>query len=129
MNIFSVKGFLQFLGVVLIVMGTFGFIGILGPTASRSIFGTVWVFDNSESIAVTLLGVISIFATFLFPPMQQRYLVILIGIGTVLLGLYTFVNTTLLGAVFEIPADTIFLLAIGVWALYTVYGNAIGRAH
>lgn len=128
MNIFNVKGFLQLCGVVLIILGIFGFIGILGSTSARSIFDTVWYFDNTESILYVLIGVIAILATFLFPPMLQRYLVILAGVVAVLGGLYSFVNQDLFGMTLQVPADSVFLLVLGAWALYAVYGNAIGKA-
>lgn len=127
MNIFNPRGFLQLGGALLIVIGTFGFIGILGPTPARSIFGSVWYFENTENVVYTLIGVVAIIATFIFPPMLQRYIVLALGVAGLIAGLYGFVNPNLFGVNLETPADSIFLLLVGSWALYAVYGNVVGR--
>lgn len=124
MNIFTPKGFLQVGGIILVVIGILGYIGVIGPTADRSLFGSFWWFDNPENVAHALLGVAGLFAAFLFPPMWQRYLVMLLGIVGVLVGLYNFMgnNTMLLGANLESPADLVLHLVVGAWALYAVFG-------
>ncbi len=123
MNIFSVKGFLKISGAILLLFGILGFAGIIGPTPAQSIFGSSWWFDTRENIADSVVGVASLMIAFIFPPVWQRYIVILIGIVAILVGLYNFVSPTLLGATFQTPEDLVFHLIIGAWALYTVFGN------
>lgn len=123
MNIFSPKGFLQVGGAVLVLLGVLGFVGVIGPTPSQSIFGSFWWFDNPENVAHTVLGVAGLVAAFVFPAVWQRYLVILLGVVAVLVGLYNFVSPTLLGANLESPADLVLHLVVGAWALYAVFGS------
>lgn len=123
MNIFSPKGFLQVGGAVLVLLGVLGFVGVIGPTPSQSIFGSFWWFDNPENVAHTVLGVAGLVAAFVFPAVWQRYLVILLGVIAVLVGLYNFVSPTLLGANLESPADLVLHLVVGAWALYAVFGS------
>ncbi len=130
MNIFSPKGFLQIAGLLFFILAILSVVGVLGLTPDRSVFGTFWWFDFKEAVLLGLLGIISFFQQFLFPAMWQRYFVVLVGILSVLAGVYNFMgnNVKLFGMNLESPADLVFLLLIGAWALYAVYGNAIGRS-
>lgn len=130
MNIFSPKGFLQIAGLLFFIIALLSVIGVLGFTPDRSIFGTFWWFDFKETAILGFLGLISLFFQFLFPPMWQRYLVAAIGITSVIAGIYNFMgnNVKLFGINLESPTDLVFLLLIGAWALYSVYGNAIGKS-
>ena len=123
MNLFSPKGFLQVGGLVLLLVGILGFIGVIGPTSDKSLFGSFWWFDNAENIAHLVLGIAGLVAAYAFPTMLQRYLVMLLGVVGVAVGLYNVVNTQLLGANLENPADLILHLVVGVWALYAVFGG------
>ena len=123
MNLFSPKGFLQVGGFVLLLVGILGFIGVIGPTSDKSLFGTFWWFDNAENIAHLVLGIAGLVAAYIFPAMLQRYLVMLLGVVGVAVGLYNVVNTQLLGANLESPADLILHLVVGVWALYAVFAG------
>ncbi len=131
MNIFSPKGFLQIAGILFFILAILTVVGVLGPTPDRSIFGTFWWFDFKETALLGLLGIVSLFVQFLFPAMWQRYFVVLVGILSVIAGIYNFMgnNIKLFGMNLESPADLIFLLLVGAWALYAVYGNAIGRSN
>lgn len=113
------KQFLTVGGAVLLVVGIAGFIGIIGPTPEKSLFGQFWWFDNPENLAHTVLGVVGLLAAFVFPANLQKNLVLLLGVLGVLVGLYSLVlGNMLLGANLENPADTILHLAVGAWALY-----------
>lgn len=124
MNIFSPKGFLQVGGSVLVVVGILGFIGIIGPTADKSIFGSFWWFDNAENWAHLVLGVVGLVASYVFPASLQKNLVALLGIVGVIVGVYNFGGQTLFGANLESPADLILHLVVGAWALYAAFGTA-----
>jgi hypothetical protein len=120
------KQFLLFGGVVLLLVGVLGFLGILGPTADDSIFGEMWWFDNAENWAHTVLGVVAILAAFIAPASMQRPLVMLVGGLALLVGIYNFFSTKLIGANLESPADLILHLVVGAWALYASMNKTSG---
>lgn len=116
------KQFLTVGGIVLALVGILGFIGIIGPTAEQSIFGTPWYFDNAENWAHLVLGIVAIAAAFILPMMAQRMLVMIVGAVGILVGLYSIIGAVptganLLGAQLQNPADTLLHLAVGAWAL------------
>lgn len=116
------KQFLLVGGAVLLLVGILGYVGVIGPTPEKSIFGAAWYFDNAENIAHTVLGIAGLAAAFIFPAMWQKMLVIVLGIIGVLVGLYSLIgNAMLLGANLENPADSILHLAVGAWAFLAVY--------
>ena len=113
------KQFLMIGGAVLVLVGVLGFIGVLGPTADKSIFGATWWFDNSENWAHLLLGVVGIIAAFVLPMMLRKQLVLVLGVVGLLVGVYSLlVSNAFLGANLENPADTILHLVVGGWALW-----------
>ena len=118
------KQFLQIGGAVLVLVGILGFIGIIGPTADKSIFGPTWWFDNPENWAHLILGIVGIIAAFVLPEMLQKWLVILLGIVGLFFGIYSAIwGASFLGANLENPADTILHLAVGAWALFSSMGK------
>ena len=115
--IFTPRGFLLIGGAILILVGILGFIGVIGPTASSSIFGASWWFDNAENWAHLVLGVVGMIAGFAAPASLQRPLVMILGVVGVLVAVYNVFSTTLLGANLESPADLVLHLVVGLWAL------------
>lgn len=126
MNLFTPKGFLQIGGIVLVLVGILGFVGVIGPSPDKSLFGSLWWFDNQENIAHTVLGVAGLVAAYTFPALWQRYLVMVLGIVAVLVALYnlTSTNAMILGANLESPMDLVLHAVVGAWALYAVFGGA-----
>ena len=123
------KQFLIIGGLVLIVVGILGFVGIIGPTASQSVFGSTWWFDNGENWAHLILGVVGFIAAFVLPAMAQKWLVMLLAVIGLLIGLYSlFGMTNFLGANLENPADSILHLAVGAWALFAATRKSGGAA-
>lgn len=113
------KQFLIWGGIILIVVGVLGFLGVIGPTVEKSIFGANWWFDNGENWAHLLLGVVGLIAAFVLPAMAQKGLVLILGVVGVLVGIYSLaISTNFLGANLENPLDTILHLAVGAWALW-----------
>lgn len=101
------------------LVGILGFVGVIGPTADRSIFGDAWWFDNGENWAHLVLGIVALIAAYVLPASGQKPLVMVVGIVALLFGLYSlFIGEQILGANLENPADTILHLAVGVWALW-----------
>lgn len=119
-NFFNPKKFLQVGGVVLLLVGILGFVGIIGPTPSKSIFGQTWYFDNPENWAHTVLGIAGIAASFVLTKDLQKYLVLTLGVVGLIVGVYGFlVSPIFLGANLENPADNILHLAVAAWAFYS----------
>lgn len=113
------KQFLQIGGVVLVAVGILGFVGVIGPTAEQSIFGSFWWFDNVENWAHLVLGIVAVIAAYLLPVGAQKPLVMVVGVVGVLVGLYSILGeANLFGAMLQNPADTVLHLVVGVWALW-----------
>lgn len=113
------KQFLTIGGIVLVLVAILGFVGVIGPTPDKSIFGMHWWFDNGENWAHLILGVVGLIAAFSFPANLQKYLALLLGVVGILVGLYSlFISQSFLGANLENPADSLLHLAVGAWALW-----------
>jgi len=128
-SFFNPKMFLQVGGVVLLLVGILGFVGIIGPTPAKSIFGQAWYFDNPENWAHTVLGIVGILASFVLARDLQKYLTLTLGVVGLIVGLYGFlVGPTLFGANLENPADNILHLAVSAWAFYSGMAGSKGKA-
>lgn len=123
MNIFSPKGFLRIGGFIFIFLSVLGFVGILGNSPSRSVFGSSWWLDNNENLTLFTTGIIALFVSSFFPLLWQRYMVILVGILSIVTGLYAFATPRFFWMNLQSPADMVFYLIVGFWALYSAYGN------
>lgn len=125
MNIFSPKGFLRIGGGIFILLSLLGFVGILGESPSRSVFGASWWLTNTESLTLFAAGIMALFVSSFFPPLWQRYIVVLLGILCVITGLYAFTSPDFFWMNLQ-SLDSVFYLVVGLWALYAVYGNLKG---
>ncbi|MEK7541347.1 MAG: hypothetical protein AAB533_00680 [Patescibacteria group bacterium] len=116
----TVKNFLTIGGIVLVVVGLGGMVGILGPTADSSVFGSLWWFDNGENWAHLILGVAALIVVFAVPSLGAP-VTLLVGVLGLLVGLWGFALMggvpNFYGANLENPADNILHLAVGAWAL------------
>lgn len=110
--------FLQFGGAILIIVGIVGFLGVIGPTPDDSIFGENWFFNNVENLAHFVLGIVAILASYSIGHLVQKWLVVIVGAGGILVGIYGVFTSELLGAHLENPMDTILHIGIGAWALW-----------
>ena len=71
-------------GVVLVLIAVLGYMGIIGPTASQSLFGDMWYFTDLENVAHILFGVVALAAYFLLKDaMLRKWLVALVGVVAV----------------------------------------------
>jgi hypothetical protein len=121
------KQFLQIGGAILVLVAILGYVGIIGPTPDRSLFGESWYFDNAENVAHLVLGVVALAAAFaLKNAEQQKWLVLAVGALGILVGLYGFMSEALLGANLENPADNILHLVIGAWAFWSAMKTKAG---
>ena len=112
------KQFLIYGGAILVLVGIFGFVGLIGPTADKSMFGSTWWFDNGENWAHLILGVVALLAAFTFPAKAQKPLVMLVGLLAIFFAIYNTFSTKFLGANLESPADLILHAVVGIWALW-----------
>jgi hypothetical protein len=112
------KQFLMWGGVVLLLVGILGFIGVIGPTPDKSLFGDFWWFDNGENWAHTILGIVAIIASMSLGAAAQKSLTMVVGVVALFFGLYNFFNTDFYGANLESPADLILHLVVAGWALW-----------
>lgn len=118
------KNFLLIGGIVLVLIAILGFVGVIGPTADKSIFGAGWWFDNGENWAHLIIGIIGVLGAFVFPYSIQKPVVMLLGIIGILVGLYSlFIGSDFLGANLERVADTILHLVVGLWAIMSARGK------
>lgn len=117
------KQFLLLGGLVLVLVGVLGFAGVIGPTATDSIFGETWWFDNAENWAHTVLGVVALIVGLATPMAVQQPVTVLVGVLALVVGVYNFFSMDLLGANLESPADLILHLVVGVWALWAGLGK------
>ncbi len=111
------KQFLLYGGAVLVLVGILGFVGVIGPSAAKSLFGSTWWFDNGENWAHLILGVVALVAAFTFPAGAQKPLVMLVGLLAIFFAIYNAFSTKFLGANLESPADLILHAVVGIWAL------------
>lgn len=118
------KSFLQIGGAVLLLVGILGFVGVIGLTPEKSIFGSAWWFDGGENWAHFVLGVVGLLASFVLGAGYQRLLVRILGWVGILVGLYSlFISSNFLGVNLENPLDTLLHLVVGVWALMSARGG------
>ncbi|MBI4032279.1 hypothetical protein HY374_01070 [Candidatus Berkelbacteria bacterium] len=114
------KQFLTIGGWVLLLVAILGAIGILGPTADKSIFGDAWVFTAGENWAHFILGVVALLAAMTLGAESQKMLVGLVGLIALVVGVWGFFlgsdTPNFYGANLENPLDNILHLAIAVWA-------------
>lgn len=120
------KQYLTVVGAVLVLVGVLGFVGIIGPTVSKSLFGGMWVFTPGENIAHVVLGMVALVAAFMLDARTQKMLTVVFAVVTLFFGLYGFIagpgpNNAFGLANLENPLDNILHLALGVWAAYIVW--------
>lgn len=112
------KQFLQLGGAVLVLVGIFGFVGVIGPTAEDSLFGSTWWFDNAENWAHLVLGIVALLVAFVLPESTHKPIVLLVGVIALVVGLYSVMGEKMIwGANLENPADTALHIVVGLWAL------------
>ena len=114
------KQFLIVGGAVLLLVGILGAVGVIGPTAEDSLFGSMWWFDYYENVAHTVLGIVALIAAFVLPHSAQKPLVMLVGVIALYFGLYSaFISSDFYGsAMLQQHADTVLHLAVAIWAFW-----------
>lgn len=120
------KQFLTWGGLVLVLAAVLGYLGVIGPTASQSIFGESWYFDNGENITHLVLGIVALAAVWAADAKTQKLLTQVVAVVALFFGVYGFIAGTgpmnAFGlANLENPLDNLLHLAIGAWAAYAAW--------
>jgi hypothetical protein len=123
------RGFLQWGGIVLILLGVVGFFGIFSEAA----FPTFWL-DDGENWAHFLIGIIALAALYVpflagFLAPYYKWIVVLVGLIALFFGVYGFIlplGSSALPNAFgisnlESPLDNLFHLAVAVWAFWAAF--------
>jgi len=126
---FTPRGFLQWGGIVLTLLGIVGFLGIFSETA----FPTFWL-DAGENWAHFLIGIIALAALYVpflsgFLAPYYKWIVVLVGLIGLFFGVYGFIlpagGSALPNAFgisnLESPLDNLLHLAIAVWAFWAAF--------
>lgn len=123
----SVKGFLFYGGIVLIVVGILSYLPFTN-SPETSIFGRYWWFDGTEGVVHILLGVVAIAASYALSGDLARWLVILVAATALVFavwGLFLDQSATALmnigPANLESPVDSILHLVVFLWAGYAAF--------
>ena len=118
------KQYLLYGGAILIIAGIFGFIGVLGPTASQSIFGSAWYFNMGQSWTGIIAGVTAMLLAWGVGIESRRWAAGILGILATLTGLGSLILpvsfSAILGPNPESVLTAIFYLIIGFWGLWSV---------
>jgi len=122
------KQFLGYGGAIMIVIGILGLIGVLGPTASGSIFGSGWFFDMGQSWINIVVGVIAILSAYILDADARRWITGIIGILGLIVGILGFILPSSFSAILgpnpENIVSNLFYLVIGVWGAWATWGMA-----
>ncbi len=118
------KQFLIIGGIVLVLVGILGAVGVIGPTADKSIFGEAWVFDVYENWAHLILGIVALVAAFTTGESVQRPLTLAVGVIALFFTVYNLFSVDFLGAMLQRPLDLILHLVVTVWAFVSAKGKA-----
>ena len=117
----SPKNFLKIIGYILIVGAVLGFIGILGPTPGRSIFGTYWWLSERISLIYLVTGIVSLYSAYAMPASITMPLAFGLGAATFFVGLYGLIwSSRILGIDLAGPIGNLFNLIVGSWGVWSV---------
>lgn len=118
----SAKGFLQYGGIVLVVVALLGFFRVIGPTPEDSLFGGTWNFTAIENWLHLIIGVVALLAaSMLKQESQVRGLVNVVAVVALVFGVLGFFTS--FGDVLQNPLDNILHLVIAIWAFWAVKGK------
>ncbi|OWK27014.1 MAG: hypothetical protein US76_01195 [Parcubacteria group bacterium GW2011_GWA2_38_13b] len=116
--------FLKFGGLALIILAILGFVGVTGPTASDSIFGSVWWFDAAECWALMVVGVISLIVGYVATENFQKPFALAVGLLSILFAAWTkYVDPEFLGINIEFPIDLVWYSIFGLWGALSAVAN------
>lgn len=116
------KQFLTYGGVILVAAGILGLIGVLGPTAERSIFSSGWFFNSAESWLNIIFGAIALLVGFSLSDESRKWTASIIAILAVLGGLGELFLPSTFASIMASSSTSVvtalFYLAFGAWGLW-----------
>ncbi len=116
------KKYLQYLGVILVILAIVGFV-------FPNLAGDFLSFDPLENWAHLILGIVALVLSPLPLGDLKKWIVFLLGVVAVITGFLGFINAgnpapNFYGYVnFENPADNILHVLVGLWGLFAAFKN------
>lgn len=118
------KTFLQWGGGLLLLLTVLGYMGVLGPTPDRSLFGESLWFDGPQNMIHLVLGVLALAGAYVLSADMRRNLTLVFAVVALIFALYGFFSDGLLfGANLETPLDDIIHLVFAAWAFMSWKGK------
>ena len=119
------RGFLQYGGIVLLLLGIVGYLGIFTDKK-------VLEFDAGENVAHTFLGLVALAILYVpglntaFAP-YYKWIVAILGVVALFFAVYGFLNASVAYpntfgiSNLESPLDDVLHLVVGIWALWAAF--------
>lgn len=112
----------------MVILAILGFLGVTGPLAEDSIFGSVWWFDTAESWALMIVGVISIIISYTASVKLQKPFALAVGLLSILFAAWTkYIDPEFLGINIEFPIELIWFSIFGIWGAVCSMVNSKGN--
>ncbi len=117
------KKFLLANGLFIIVLALFGFFGVFGPIAQKSVFGQLWYLDNRENTAHLLIGIICVISALVFSPNVQRWVIWIFAFVAITVAIYSIVTFHILRVNVEYPIEEVLYFTLGDLALWAALAD------
>ena len=114
------RKFLQWGGIILLLLGILGFVNFR--------LGDALVFDRYENWAHTILGIVALLAAYRASESTQRTLTGIVGVVAIVVGVWGFFRAgspspNFFGANLENPIDNLLHVVVGIWAYLSMRGK------
>lgn len=121
MNAKTPRKFLEVIGYILIAVSVLGFIHILGPTASNSIFGSIWWVSYPVSLIYLVTGIVSLYSAYSLGKDIVVPLAFMIGAVGFFVGLYGIIwSSRIIGVNLPGPVGSLLNLILGGYGVWSV---------
>lgn len=115
------RKFLEVIGYIFIVGAILGFIGVLGPTSSNSIFGAFWWLSYPVSLIYLVTGIVSVYSAYAMADEIVVPLAFTIGVVGFFVGLYGLVwSSRIMGINLPGGLGGLFNLIVGGYGVWSV---------
>lgn len=120
------KQYLIFGSIILFGVGLLGLIGVLGPGANESLFGSAWFFGAGQSWVNMIFGVIAFILAYALDGETRRWTAGVYSVLAILNGAFALFLpasfSAMMGADSGSAISALFYLAFGAWGLWTAMG-------
>jgi len=111
-------------GYIVALLGFFGLVHILGPSANNSIFGSSFYFDTAGAWSYLVFGVLGAIVGYAWNQTWLRWIVGIVGAYVLVLGIVgLFMSSGVFLGMHWALANAIFNIVIGIWAVLGVWGS------